>query len=576
MDVVAKLAEQGITLRRVTVGTDLRAKCPKCEGGTSREDSLSVKIDPDGGATWHCFRATCGWKGGVSGTMKLNTWKPPSEKAYRKPEPPVEPKCPNVLYDWFEMDRGISRKTVDAFKIYLTPRRFGSEEVSCVSFPYFSGGELVSVKYRTKDKRFQQEAGTQPSLYNIDNLIHDRVVIVEGELDCMALHEAGIHGAISFRDGVPSAGTDLENAKLYDALRTHAGVLKDVTHFVLAGDADGVGKAHQLELARRLGKERCRLVTWPEDCKDANDTLLRYGAEAVQEAIENAAPMPIEGLWNVAEDDILALDDDSWQRTVATGCEPLDKLFQVPQVGRFFVVTGIPGMGKSTFCDWLACTLAAKHGWRTVIFSPETAPWQLQAQRWARIYMGKPWKEFSIDEKLKAIRFVGSHLTHIADEGEHSNYTVKYLLEQVRLAVLRDGVKIVILDPWNEIEQGRPSHVTQTEWTNTLLPQLKRLCAAHGVNVFLVVHPRKMQDDEIPTGYSISDSAAFANKADFGVTIHQTKDELTQQSRVMVRLWKVRFQAHGQKGDGLLEWDPRSNRFDKVGGDFSGMGKPEA
>lgn len=41
--------------------------CPKCGGGSSREKAFSVSKDPQGFVYWHCFRASCGYKGSTGG-----------------------------------------------------------------------------------------------------------------------------------------------------------------------------------------------------------------------------------------------------------------------------------------------------------------------------------------------------------------------------------------------------------------------------------------------------------------------------------------------------------------------------
>ena len=46
-----------------------RTMCPVCEGGSQHEASLSVQIKPDSqSAAWKCFRAKCGWEGGIGQT----------------------------------------------------------------------------------------------------------------------------------------------------------------------------------------------------------------------------------------------------------------------------------------------------------------------------------------------------------------------------------------------------------------------------------------------------------------------------------------------------------------------------
>ena len=58
------------------------------------------------------------------------------------------------------------------------------------------------------------------------------------------------------------------------------------THFepkqliYIAVDGDNAGQLLQQELIRRLGAERCHLVHFGPECKDANEHLIRYGPKA--------------------------------------------------------------------------------------------------------------------------------------------------------------------------------------------------------------------------------------------------------------------------------------------------------
>ena len=85
-----------------------------------------------------------------------------------------------------------------------------------------------------------------------------------------------------------------------------------MTRIVLATDNDEPGQALAEELARRLGRERCLLVRWPQGAesvaqadghrspgylKDANEVLVNGGAEALRECVANADPYPIRGLF---------------------------------------------------------------------------------------------------------------------------------------------------------------------------------------------------------------------------------------------------------------------------------------
>ena len=52
------------------------------------------------------------------------------------------------------------------------------------------------------------------------------------------------------------------------------------------------------ELARRIGKSKCFTVDFPEDCKDANDVLLKHGKATLCNIIDAAEGWPIAGLFD--------------------------------------------------------------------------------------------------------------------------------------------------------------------------------------------------------------------------------------------------------------------------------------
>jgi twinkle protein len=256
----------------------------------------------------------------------------------------------------------------------------------------------------------------------------------------------------------------------------------------------------------------------------------------------------------------MMLDDPSWMECVSTGSEALDRIIKIPKQGRFWVVTGIPNMGKSTFLNWLFVSLAAREGWKGALFSPETDPWQLHAMLLSEIFTGKRWRNMNMDDKVKAVSFVGAHFTHIVPndtDAVKGLSSLDWLMEQVRIAVLRDGIKFVLIDPWNELEHSRPGNMNTAEYANNVVARLKAACRKWGVHLFLVAHPKKLEAGEVPTGYSIADAAAFANKADFGLTVH-----LPNMSKLVeIRVWKCRFRVFGKKGKAWLEWDENNDRY---------------
>lgn len=139
-----------------------------------------------------------------------------------------------------------------------------------IAFGYWKGGKLVNIKYRRLDKKeFWQVRGAEKVFYGLDDTVgHDCVVIVEGEMDKLSFYEAGIPFAVSVPDGAPPKVKETvprqEEDKKFEYLWACEEWLEDKTEVILATDADEPGQALAEELARRLGRERCRLVEWPK------------------------------------------------------------------------------------------------------------------------------------------------------------------------------------------------------------------------------------------------------------------------------------------------------------------------
>ena len=108
-------------------------------------------------------------------------------------------------------------------------------------------------------------------------------------MDVLALYEAGITNVVS----VPNGAT--LNHNNLDYLDACIDYFEDKEKIILAVDSDDAGQALQTELIRGLGSEVCYLASF-DDCKDANEYLLKYGKEKLVTRITNANPVPLENV----------------------------------------------------------------------------------------------------------------------------------------------------------------------------------------------------------------------------------------------------------------------------------------
>lgn len=562
------LSDEGVRLTGYGAKSKHRVICPKCE---DREKSLSVRIDDDGnGALVKCFRGKCGYIANFRVKMDTNRSvrrAPPEQSAAQQSN------RPDWLYGWFA-DRNIRAGVVDRFGIYAASKWFSEElgEVDAVVFPYIWRSELVNRKYRPRgQKRPQaQEKDAVPTLFNADALTKypDKIIFVEGEPDCCALAECGAWNTVSLKDGAPPSASD-NDARL-DALTTHADELAKVGAFVLAGDSDAPGLALREILARRLGRHRCWIVTWPEGCKDANEVLSQLGPEAVTAALSAAEPYPIEGVQQVRRGTITRLQDLPPPRVMGTGIEALDEVLKLPTEGRLIVVTGWPGSGKTSLIRAIKVHTIAKENRRWAVFSPEMQPWEQYVAECAEVWSGKTlwsvsgYERMSRQEVERAEDWFADRLMMIVCDAEKQTPTVNWLIERAEAVVLQHGVTDFLIDPWNQVDHTRPAGVTETEFVGASLQRFGSFMFRYGCNVWVNVHPSKpmpVKDGKrggAPGPLDIHGSIHWYNRADIGLTVHSPAP-----GQAEVHRWKVRFMRRwgGTKSVAALDFDPVLGRY---------------
>ena len=412
--------------------------------------------------------------------------------------------------------------------------------------------------------------------YGLDDIQGcETAIIVEGEVDKLSLEEAGFRNVLSVPDGAPQkvkAGeVDPEDDAKFEYVWNCKAELACVTKIILACDADGPGRALEEELARRLGRERCWRVAWPDgndvQLKDANEVLVGCGAEVLRECIEVAQPYPIRSLHDAGqfESDVLMLYRHGPKRALSTGWPALDSYMKIRE-GELSVVTGTPGSGKSEFIDALAVNLAKQFGWRFAVCSFENPPDE-HLSKLAEKYLGMPfWQgpapRMGEGDLQRALEWINDRFYFIRADDEAP--TIDWILEAAKSAVMRYGARGLIVDPYNEIESKRPSTMSETEYVSQVLGKVKRFAQTHGCHVWFVAHPAELHRDTngaipVPSLYDISGSAHWVNKADLGIVVHRNPNKVPPETEIHVR--KVRFKSVGQIGSVTLRYDRVTGRY---------------
>jgi len=528
------------TLRSTTPGNH-KTTCPKCsaERKNSKDPCLSVAIGPTqlsdgsflaaGEMVYNCKH--CGWQGS---TVKKKEWV--------KPQSELKNLSDRVI-QWFAA-RGITNQTLLRYKVTESVEYMPQEQanVNTINFNYFLNGELVNIKFRDGKKNFKLVSGARLIPYGMDVCADNSdtsVLFVEGELDVLALFEAGVKYAISVPNGANKGSQKLD--WLDDVIDFFEG-----KKILIGTDMDEPGISLRNELARRLGKENCYIVEWPE--KDANDTLIKQGADTIHQCIANARPFPIEGIENISEADMLSLYDMGQPEGYKTGWGNMDEHISILP-GMVFLITGIPGHGKTTFLKNLLARLSVLHGWKHMIYSGEEAGPTYAAADLMSIITEKSFftgaNRITREEIHELTPMINDHFRYYSiDENES---TVESIMAKAKEMVKRTGVRSIVIDNMSAIERGlKGSGDNRHNAIGDMMRDIRAFARKLGVTVFLVAHPKKMSKVngayDVPGGYDVGDSSHYNNAPDYGVSVYRRGDQTE------IHWWKVRFRYCGTTG----------------------------
>ena len=527
--------------------------CPVCSHTRKPENKKQKCASYD----WERGLGTCH---NCDKTFQLHSYqrKGSSDKVYIKPETPeIINNVGTKVEEWFE-SRGISKETLRALKITEGPEfmpQTGKVE-NAIHFNYFLGNELINVKYRDGRKNFKLYKGAEKIFYNINNIIgYEYCVIVEGEMDALAIYEAGIHNVIS----VPNGAT--LNSNNLDYLDNCIDYFSDKEKIIIGVDSDEAGQALQAELVRRLGAEICYIVNF-NDCKDANEYLLKYGKEKLAECVSGAKPVPLENVttFRDIEGEITDFVENGFKKGFQIGIKNFDDIFST-YTGQFITVTGIPSSGKSDFVDQMVVGYNANYGWKTAFASPENAPTYLHAHK----LMRKVWQDMPRKDQIGSDKWnqVADHVNDNFFFIDMDRYTLESVLRKGAELVKRKGIKCLIIDPFNKVRDIDSKTEDVNKYTMEYLTKIESFAKKYDVLVIVVAHPTKMYKDangkiEEPTMYNIKGGGEWYDASYHGLLVHRDYDNKTVKAKVL----KVKFQNLGENGaEAHFKWEPRSGCF---------------
>ena len=545
-----------------TVTDDCRIACPSCSETRKKkhEKTLSVTINPDGTKLYFCHH--CGESGSLF--RPKNNYLKESKVTRIQPRATVDE---SAIKNFFN-SRGILWSQDIDLPVISGKRYFnGFGELDAVGFVYGDQSQPSAIKWRAINQKAFTQEGAARQFYGIEFIPDDakELIIVEGECDALALASAGI-AAVSCPNGAPQmvSGKSFspEDDNKFSYIWEARELIDRCDKIILATDNDKAGHALAEEIARRIGRAKCWAINYPTGCKDANEVIQHHGVEALKDVVSKSQPLPLKGVYSAKSyiqdvHDIFAKGVGSGE---STGITSVDDLFTIAE-GQLSIVTGVPSSGKSEFVDQIMVNLAQNCSWKFAVASFENPP-HFHIAKLSEKIVGKAFFEGEAErmtnkELTDCSNFIDKHFVFL-DSRDGAVSTIDSIIDRAKQAVMRLGIRGLVIDPYNYIEKNTQSDESQS--ISSMLTKVTAFAKAHGVHVWFIAHPAKMYPREdgsmpIPTGMSISGSAAWFAKADLGVTVHRIGDDTE------IHCWKSRFKWIGKQGAVPLAYDKSTGRY---------------
>lgn len=321
------------------------------------------------------------------------------------------------------------------------------------------------------------------------------------------------------------------------------------------------GESVRDTIAINIGDDKCRWNWFPPSGDPAD----------IATAIETARPMWTDEVCTMSD-----VPDGGPVETYRTGFGGLDEHGWRITLPAFMPVIGPYGSGKSVFLRQLLVNLWRLHGWRFLLTSFEEKIKPRYERDLRRNLIGKPQHSWTDEDVAKAdieIDACGRFLRRKRNE----TLDMERLLNRIEFAAKVYDVRVVCIDPVNEIDHQVARGESKTDYMGRFIMRLKALADDYNLLMICCAHPpkdgveKRLSKNGLLTLNDGADTAHWGNKADIGLALWRNIDGPT-----MLHIDKLKdHESMGKPTLAELHLDPRLNKFNvgRVGYDILETGE---
>lgn len=542
-------------------------RCPYC-GTAYKGDKEKFAINIRTGA-FNCMRAKCGAKGnlwtlhkdfGLDLGSDVTEYEIPRYAWKRfKVDKPIEPTEPAIEY--LHGKRGIAEDVIRRYEI-----KTHKDDDNVLVFPFYDeDGKIAFIKYRAinfdKSKGGNKEwceRDMKSILFGIKQCVDfQRLIITEGQIDSLSVATAGFNNCCSVPTGKNGMRWVPHN---WDWI-------KQFKEILVFGDYENDQMTLLPDITTRfLTTETRILAVRPEDykgCKDANELLLKFGADAIRNAIKNAQPQMLEQVVRLQE---VAYQDGDADEKLPTGIRSIDKTLTggLP-FGYMNILTGKRGEGKSTEGSMLI-KAALENGYNCFIYSGEMKKGDV-----------RKWLDFQIAGRQRVIaenkcdyevyKLSPQNIQAIGDWYRDQAYIYdtsvvveqqKNLLEVIETYIKQFGCRFILIDNLMTAIDLTDIGSEKFERQELLCKRLARMAQKYNALILLIAHKRKstFSADE---NEDVLGSSEITNLA--GIIMSYGRDKDINEDERLLKITKNRLTGRCDFDGVICGYDDASKRI---------------
>lgn len=260
-------------------------------------------------------------------------------------------------------------------------------------------------------------------------------------------------------------------------------------------------------IAMNLGDERCRWAYLPDDpWDDANLPIIVSGAQR---------------MWTDEVARLLDIPEPGPVQTFKTGFAALDDHGLRLVTPAFMPIVGPYGSGKSVFLRQLLVNLWRMHGWKFAITAFEEKVRPRFERDLMRHMLGMVESSWDEGHRAKARDEINEAAVFIRRK-RNTTLDIDRLLDRIDYAARVYGIRVCVIDPFNEIDHQVPKGMAKTDYVGNAIMRLKQLADDHNMLMIVALHPpkdgveKRLMKNALLTLNDGADSANWGNKADIG------------------------------------------------------------